>query len=278
MYKITEKRELAPGIKLIKIFAPEIAKKARAGQFVILRVDATGERIPLTLADWDQKEGSITIVFLEVGVSTKKLGRLNVGDAVLNLLGPLGNPTEAKNYGTVCVVGGGVGIAAAYPVARALKEAGNKIVSIIGARSANLLIFEEEMKKYSDELHISTDDGTRGYKGFVSDVLRDLLSKGYRFDLVYAVGPALMMKAVADVTRPYKIKTIVSLNPIMVDGMGMCGVCRVIVGGKMMFACVDGPEFDAHEVDFMELIRRQRAFIEEERLALEIFEKGGRVG
>lgn len=274
MYKIIEKRELAPGIKLIKVLAPEIAKKAKAGQFVILRVDKTGERIPLTLADWDQKEGTITLVFLEVGVSTKKLGRLNKGDVILNLLGPLGNPTEVKDYGSVCVVGGGVGIAAAYPIARALKEAGNKIVSIIGARSANLLIFEDEMKEYSDEIHVSTDDGTKGYKGFVSDLLKDLLVKGYKFDMVYAVGPALMMKAVADVTRPYKIKTIVSLNPIMVDGMGMCGACRVIVGGKTRFTCVDGPEFDAHEVDFTELIRRQRAFIEEEKKALEIFERG----
>lgn len=275
MYRITEKRELAPGIKLIKVLAPEIAKKAKAGQFVILRVDETGERIPLTLADWDRKEGTITLVFLEVGVSTKKLGKLNKNDVILNLLGPLGNPTEVKDYGSICVVGGGVGIAAAYPIARALKEAGNKIISIIGARSANLLIFEDEMKEYSDEIHISTDDGTRGYKGFVSDLLKDLLTKGYKFDMVYAVGPALMMKAVADVTRPYKIKTIVSLNPIMVDGMGMCGACRVIVGGKTRFTCVDGPEFDAHEVDFTELIRRQRAFIEEEKKALEIFEKGG---
>ncbi|MBS7605517.1 MAG: sulfide/dihydroorotate dehydrogenase-like FAD/NAD-binding protein [Candidatus Bathyarchaeia archaeon] len=274
MYKIIEKRELAPGIKLIKVLAPEIAKKAKAGQFVILRVDKTGERIPLTLADWDQKEGTITLVFLEVGVSTKKLGRLNKDDVILNLLGPLGNPTEVKDYGSVCVVGGGVGIAAAYPIARALKEAGNKIVSIIGARSANLLIFEDEMKEYSDEIYISTDDGTKGYKGFVSDLLKDLLVKGYKFDMVYAVGPALMMRAVADVTRPYKIKTIVSLNPIMVDGMGMCGACRVIVGGKTRFTCVDGPEFDAHEVDFTELVRRQRAFIEEEKKALEIFERG----
>ncbi|MEM2273137.1 MAG: sulfide/dihydroorotate dehydrogenase-like FAD/NAD-binding protein [Candidatus Bathyarchaeia archaeon] len=273
MYKITEKRELAPGIKLIKVFAPEIVKKAKAGQFVILRVDAMGERFPLTLADWDQKKGTVTLVFLEVGVSTKKLGRLNNGDAILNLLGPLGNPTEVKNYGTVCVVGGGVGVAAAYPIARAIKEAGNKIVSIIGARSANLLIFEEEMKRYSDEIYISTDDGTRGYKGFVSDLLKNLIINGYKFDMVYAVGPALMMRAVAEVTRPYKIKTIVSLNPIMVDGMGMCGACRVIVGGKTRFTCVDGPEFDAHEVDFMELIRRQRAFLEEEKIALENFEK-----
>lgn len=273
MYKIVEKRELGPGIKLIKVLAPEIARKAKAGQFVILRVDSVGERIPLTLADWDAKEGIITIVFLEVGVSTKKLGRLNNGDVIPDLLGPLGNPTEVKNYGTVCVIGGGVGIAAAYPIAKALKEAGNKVISIIGARSVNLLIFEEEMREISDELFISTDDGTKGYKGFVSDLLRDLLLKGYRFDMVYAVGPALMMRAVAEVTRPYKIKTIVSLNPIMVDGMGMCGACRVLVGGKTRFACVDGPEFDAHEVDFDELIRRQRAFINEERMALEMYEK-----
>lgn len=273
MYKIVEKRELGPGIKLIKVLAPEIARKAKAGQFVILRVDSVGERIPLTLADWDAKEGTITIVFLEVGVSTKKLGRLNNGDVIPDLLGPLGNPTEVKNYGTVCVIGGGVGIAAAYPIAKALKEAGNKVISIIGARSVNLLIFEEEMREISDELFISTDDGTKGYKGFVSDLLRDLLLKGYRFDMVYAVGPALMMRAVAEVTRPYKIKTIVSLNPIMVDGMGMCGACRVLVGGKTRFACVDGPEFDAHEVDFDELIRRQRAFINEERMALEMYEK-----
>ncbi|MEM3135007.1 MAG: sulfide/dihydroorotate dehydrogenase-like FAD/NAD-binding protein, partial [Candidatus Bathyarchaeia archaeon] len=230
----------------------------------------------LTLADWNITEGTITLVFLEVGVSTRKLGELKEGDAILDLLGPLGNPTDVRNYGTVCIVGGGVGIAAAYPIARALKRARNKVISIIGARTAKLLIFEEEMRRCSDEVHISTDDGTKGYKGFVSDVLRKLLQEGYGFDMVYAVGPAVMMRAVAEVTRSYNIKTIASLNPIMVDGMGMCGACRVTVGGKTMFACVNGPEFDAHKVDFTELIRRQMAFIQEERMALELWEANKR--
>ncbi|MEM2092146.1 MAG: sulfide/dihydroorotate dehydrogenase-like FAD/NAD-binding protein [Candidatus Bathyarchaeia archaeon] len=276
MYRIVESREIAPAVKLIRILAPEIARKAQPGQFVILRVDAMGERIPLTLVDWNITEGTITLVFLEVGVSTRKLGELKEGDAILDLLGPLGNPTDVRNYGTVCIVGGGVGIAAAYPIARALKRARNKVISIIGARTAKLLIFEEEMRRCSDEVHISTDDGTKGYKGFVSDVLRKLLQEGYGFDMVYAVGPAVMMRAVAEVTRPYNIKTIASLNPIMVDGMGMCGACRVTVGGKTMFACVNGPEFDAHKVDFTELIRRQMAFIQEERMALELWEANKR--
>ncbi|MEM2309125.1 MAG: sulfide/dihydroorotate dehydrogenase-like FAD/NAD-binding protein [Candidatus Bathyarchaeia archaeon] len=276
MYRIVESREIAPAVKLIRILAPEIARKAQPGQFVILRVDAMGERIPLTLADWNITEGTITLVFLEVGVSTRKLGELKEGDAILDLLGPLGNPTDVRNYGTVCIVGGGVGIAAAYPIARALKRARNKVISIIGARTAKLLIFEEEMRRCSDEVHISTDDGTKGYKGFVSDVLRKLLQEGYGFDMVYAVGPAVMMRAVAEVTRSYNIKTIASLNPIMVDGMGMCGACRVTVGGKTMFACVNGPEFDAHKVDFTELIRRQMAFIQEERMALELWEANKR--
>ncbi|MBS7625107.1 MAG: sulfide/dihydroorotate dehydrogenase-like FAD/NAD-binding protein [Candidatus Bathyarchaeia archaeon] len=272
MYKIVERKDLAPRIKLVKVLAPEISRKARPGQFVILRVDERGERFPLTIADWDPKDGTITLVFLEVGVSTRKLGELREGDVILDILGPLGNPTEIKSHSVVCVVGGGVGIAAAYPIARAFKSAGNKVISIIGARSANLLIFEEEMRAFSDELYISTDDGTKGYKGFVSDVLRVLIQKGYRFDMVYAVGPAMMMKAVADVTRPYGIKTIASLNPIMVDGMGMCGACRVMVGGKTRFACVDGPEFDAHEVDFDELIKRQMTFFREEKDALKYWE------
>ncbi|MEM1990671.1 MAG: sulfide/dihydroorotate dehydrogenase-like FAD/NAD-binding protein [Candidatus Bathyarchaeia archaeon] len=272
MYKIVEKRELAPRIKFLKVFAPEIAKKAQPGQFIILRVDERGERFPLTLADWNKEDGTITLVFLEVGVSTRKLGELKKDEMILDILGPLGNPTETKNYGVVCVIGGGVGIAAAYPIARALKEAGNKVVSIIGARTAELLIFEKEIMMFSDEFYVSTDDGTRGYKGFVSDVLKMLIQKEYRFDLIYAVGPAVMMRSVAEVTRPYKIKTVVSLNPIMVDGMGMCGACRVTVGGKTRFACVDGPEFDAHEVDFGELIRRQTAFLSEEKMALEFWE------
>lgn len=273
MYRIVKKKELAPNIKMIEVLAPHVAEKAQPGQFVIVRVDEKGERIPLTLVDWDNARGTITLIFLEVGVSTKKLGKLNEGDAVLDVAGPLGNPSEIKNFGVVCMVGGGVGIAAAYPITRALKEANNKVVSIIGARTAGLLILEEEMRGFSDELYVSTDDGTKGYKGFVSDVLSELIKKGYAFNLVYAIGPAVMMRAVARVTKPYNIKTIVSLNPIMVDGMGMCGVCRVTVGGRTMFACVDGPEFDAHEVDFDELIKRQMSFLAEERMALEKFEK-----
>jgi len=272
MYQIVAKKELAPNIKLVEIWAPEIAEKAQPGQFVILRVDEKGERFPLTLVDWNKRKGTITLIFLEVGVSTKKLGMLREGEAVLDVAGPLGNPSEIRNYGTVGVVGGGVGTASAYPIARALKEAGNKVISIIGAKTAELLILESEMGKVSDELHISTDDGTKGQKGFVSDVLKMLIQKGYRFNLTYAIGPAVMMRAVAEVTRPYAIKTIVSLNPIMVDGMGMCGACRVTVGGETKFACVDGPEFDAHIVDFGELIKRQMSFVAEEKMALEAWE------
>lgn len=272
VYRIVKKEELAPNIKAVEVLAPHVAEKAQPGQFVILRVDDKGERIPLTLVDWNSARGTITLIFLEVGVSTRKLGELNKGDAVLDVAGPLGNPSEIKKFGIVCMVGGGVGIAAAYPITRALKEANNKVISIIGAKTAGLLILEEEMRKFSDELHVSTDDGTKGYKGFVSDVLSELIKKGYAFNLVYAIGPAVMMRAVANVTKPCNVKTIVSLNPIMVDGMGMCGVCRVTVGGKTRFACVDGPEFDAHEVDFAELIKRQMSFLAEEKAALEKFE------
>jgi len=272
MYKIITKMELAPKIKLIEIHAPEIAEKAQAGQFVILRVDEKGERFPLTLVDWDYQKGTITLIFLEIGVSTKKLGELESQDEILDVAGPLGNPSEIRHYGSVCVIGGGVGTISAYPIARALKEAGNKVISIIGAKSAELLILEDEMGKISDELYISTDDGTKGQKGFVSDVLKLLIEKGHTFNLIYAIGPAVMMRAVAEVTRPYNIKTIVSLNSIMVDGVGMCGACRVTVGGETRFACVDGPEFDAHEVDFGELIKRQMMYLSEEKLALERWE------
>lgn len=272
MNEIVVKKELAPNIKLIEVNSPEIAEKAQPGQFVILRVDEKGERFPLTLVDWDKQKGTITLIFLEVGVSTKKLGTLQVGDKILDIVGPLGVPSEIKQYGQVCVIGGGVGTASAYPIIRALKRMGNKVVSIIGARTAQLLILEDKIGEVSDELYISTDDGTKGQKGFVTDVLSKLVQNGYRFDLIYAIGPAVMMRAVARVTKQYGIKTIVSLNPIMVDGMGMCGACRVTVGGKTKFACVDGPEFDAHEVDFDELIKRQRMFLAEEKLSLKLWE------
>ena len=272
-YKILDKQELTPQIKQVKINAPEIAEKAKAGQFVILRVDDEGERIPLTLAAWENTTGTITLIFQEVGVSTKKLGCLQVRDEILNIAGPLGKPSEVKNYGLAAVVCGGVGTAAAYPIAKALKEAGNTVVSIIGARTEGLLILEEEMKQVSDELYISTDDGSKGRKGFVSDTLKSLIEQKYQFDIVYAIGPPLMMRTTSEVTRPYGIKTIVSLNPIMVDGMGMCGACRVSVGGLTKFACIDGPEFDAHSTNFEELIRRLRVYPPEERLALDFQEK-----
>lgn len=275
MYQIVGKKELAQKIKLVEIHAPEIAEKAQAGQFVILRIDERGERIPLTLVDWDAQKGTITLIFLEVGASTEKLGTLEVGETVSNVAGPLGNPSEITYYGLVGVLGGGVGTASAFPIVRALKKVGNKVIAIIGAKTAGLLILKDAIGRIADELFISTDDGTEGQKGFVSDVLKTLIQNGYKFDIVYAIGPTLMMRAVAETTRPYNIKTIVSLNPIMVDGMGMCGACRVTVGGKTRFACVDGPEFDAHQVDFGELLKRQMVFLSEEKLALQRLQSGG---
>ena len=268
-FMVLSKKELAPQIKRIVVSAPLIAKKAKAGQFVILRVDERGERFPLTLVDWNPDKGTITLIFQEVGVSTRKLGKLNSGDYIEDIVGPLGNPTEIDKYGHVAVVGGGVGTALIYPWVRSLKKAGNHITTIIGARSANLLLLEKELSELSDEIYISTDDGTKGVKGFTSDVLKSLLEKGEKFNLVMAAGPVPMMRAIAEVTRPYGIKTIVSLNPIMVDGTGMCGGCRVTVGGETKFACVDGPEFDAHKVDFRELMNRLRTYQEEERIAFQ---------
>ena len=269
-HKIIAKKELAPKIKLLEIEAPEIAAKAQAGQFVILRLDEAGERFPLTLVDWNTKKGTITLIFLEVGVSTERLGQLKEQDMILDIVGPLGKPSEIKkNDNMVCVIGGGVGTASAYPIARAFKEAGSKVIAIIGAKTAGMLILEDQMIKVSDELVISTDDGTKGQKGFVSDALKKLVEKGYKFDAVYAIGPTVMMRAVAETTRPFGLKTIVSLNPIMVDGMGMCGACRVTIGGSTRFACVDGPEFDAHQVDFGELLKRQMAYLSEEKMALQ---------
>ena len=267
MYVILEKKVFAPTIKMLKIRAPEIAKKAKAGQFVIIRIDEKGERFPLTLADWEPEEGTITLVFLEVGVSTTKLGALETGDEILDLNGPLGTPSDIKDYGSVAVVCGGVGTAAAYPIAKALKEAGNRVVSILGARTEKLLILEDELRGYSDELYVSTDDGSKGHKGFVSDVLKMLIEKEQQFDLVYAIGPPLMMRATVNVAKVYSIRTIVSLNPIMVDGCGMCGACRVTVGETTKFACVDGPEFDGNIVNFDELIKRLRAYQSQEEQA-----------
>jgi len=270
--EIVLKETLAPDVKLVKVKAPLIAKKAKSGQFIILRSDEDGERIPLTLIDWDPREGTITLVFKETGASTKKLGTLEVGDGVHDLVGPLGNSSEIKFCGKVCVIGRGAAIAAAYERAKKLREIGNDVTAIISARTANLLIYKEDMKKISDRFCIVTDDGSEGVKGYANDILQNLLASGEKFDLVYTVGAATLMRTVSEVTKPHGIKTIVSLNSLMVDGTGMCGCCRVTVGGKPMFTCVDGPEFDAHLVDFEEFRARIHTYDREEKIALQHIE------
>lgn len=261
MFKIVEKKVLSPTVKQFAMAAPQIAKKCQPGQFVIIRIDDEGERVPLTIADFDREKGTITLLFQEVGASTQQLGRLDEGESILDIAGPLGNPTHIEKMGTVVCIGGGIGTAPVYPIARAMKAAGNRVISIIGARTAELLIFEDEMKNASDELYVTTDDGSKGIKGFVTDVLKRLIDDEEKLAEVMAIGPVVMMRGVAEVTRPYKIPTVVSLNPIMVDGTGMCGGCRVAVGNESKFACVDGPEFDAHQVDFNTLIARQKMYI-----------------
>jgi len=275
--QIIMKRNIAQKIVEMKVYNPEIASKVKAGQFIIVRVREECERIPLTVADWDVNMGTITIVFQEVGVSTYKLGKLNIGERIMDVAGPLGNPSEIDNFGTVICVGGGVGIPAIYPIARELKRAGNRVISIIGARSRDLLVYEEEMRSVSDELRITTDDGSKGRRGFVSDELRDILNSGLKVDRVITVGPAIMMKTCAEITKPYNIKTIASLNPIMVCGMGMCAACRVEVDGKTRFVCFEGPEFDAHKVNFNILLMRLNAYKAEEQRALKIYIEEGDV-
>ena len=271
---ILHKERLIPGktSKLV-LHAPQIAQKARPGHFVMLRVSPTGERIPLTIADTDPAQGTITIVYLVMGKTTAMLEELNQGDAVLDVCGPLGHPTHTEKHGTVICVGGGTGIAAMHHIAKGHARVGNRVVGIIGARSKDLLLFEKELASFVDELLISTDDGSYGHKGLVTDLLRDRLEKDKAVFEVVAVGPVPMMAAVAETTRPFGVKTTVSLNPIMVDGIGMCGACRVSVGGKTKFACVDGPEFDGHEVDFPELRRRLAAYREQERISLEAYQR-----
>ena len=273
MFAITEARLLAPDVKLLRIDAPRIARRRRAGQFVIVRVNAEhGERIPLTIADSDAEAGTVTLIVQGVGKTPKLLNMLEAGDAIADIVGPLGEPSEIRNFGTAVVVGGGVGTAIAYPTAVALKQAGNHTIGIVGARSKELLILEQEMRETTDELYLMTDDGSYGEHGFVTQKLEQLIAAGKTIDHVLAIGPIPMMKAVADVTRPPGIETIVSLNPIMVDGTGMCGGCRVIVGGESKFACVDGPEFDAHQVDFTILAQRNTLYRGRETHALEEFE------
>ena len=271
MNEILLKERYSDLVFMMQISAPHVARKAQAGQFIIIRTHEEGERLPLTIADFDREKGTLEIVVQEVGKGTKVLGAMEVGQSILDLTGPLGKPTHIGQVGTVCCIGGGVGIAAVHPVARAFKQAGNQVVSIIGARNKSLLFWEDRMGVASDELIVTTDDGSYAKKGFVTDRLNELVAAGRKIDEIFAVGPTVMMRAVANATRPHGIKTYVSLNPIMVDGTGMCGGCRVVVGGKTKFACVDGPDFDAHEVDFAILMARQRQYLDHEKKASESF-------
>lgn len=271
MFKIQKAQLLAPGITRFVIEAPRIARKQQPGQFVIIRIYENGERIPLTIESSDATSGTINIVVQAVGKTTHMLHGLKAGDSLADVVGPLGKPSEITKFGTVVVVGGGVGTAMAYPTASALKRAGNDVISILGARNKELMILEKEMRAVSDTLIVTTDDGSYGLKGFVTDWLRELIQRGTQIDLVLAVGPVVMMRAIAELTRPAGIRTMVSLNPIMIDGTGMCGGCRVLVDGKSQFACVDGPEFEAHRVNFDVLVQRNAMYREAERRSMEEF-------
>ena len=273
MFKIIHANFIAPGVKRFVVEAPRIARKHQPGQFVILRLSASGERIPLTIERVDRERGTINMVVQSVGKTTNLLNLLGTGDGILDIVGPLGKPSEIRQFGTVVVMGGGVGTAMAYPTTAALKAAGNHVISIVGARSKNLMILEDEMRAVSDVLMITTDDGSYADKGFVTDKLRSLIQNGVRIDLVLAVGPIPMMRAVAEMTRGEHIPTVVSLNPIMIDGTGMCGGCRVLVEGKSEFACVDGPEFDAHRVDFAVLVQRNSMYREAEQRSMQEFQQ-----
>jgi ferredoxin--NADP+ reductase len=278
MFEILKRHEMADGtVVMNEISAPKIAAKARPGQFVILKATETGERIPLTMADTDPKKGTITVIYQVVGKSTALFRGMQVGEKYQDVIGPLGQPTHLEKLGKVACVGGGTGIAVLHPITRALKEIGNYVYAVIGARTKDLLILEDKMKAASHELEVCTDDGTYGHHGFVTDVLRDLLERE-NIKLVVGIGPVPMMKFLCKLTAEYGVKTLVSLNPIMVDGTGMCGCCRVTVGGKTRFACVDGPEFDGHAVDFDELAKRLDAYKEEERIAYEKFMKERQAG
>lgn len=263
-YEILYKKELCTNQYEIRVKAPFITKNAKAGQFIILRTDKNSERIPLTIADYDRQNEILTIVYMAVGYTTKKLASLDVGDEIEDIVGPLGVPTHIKNYGTVICVAGGYGAAPCYLIAKAFKEAGNKVHMVMGARTKDLIFWQDKMKNACNELHITTDDGTLGTKGFTTQVAKEIIDSE-KVDYVIAVGPMPMMRAVAELTRPYGIKTEASMNPIMVDGTGMCGACRVTVGGKVKFACVDGPDFDAHLIDFDEVINRTKIYKQEEK-------------
>ena len=264
MFQIVAKRQLNSAVTLMEIQAPFIAKKVKAGQFIIFRLDEHGERVPLTVADYDREKGTITIIFQAVGRSTKMLAEMEVGDNILDFVGPLGVPTHLDGIKKACVIGGGVGCAIAYPQAKALHEMGAQVDMIAGFRSKDIVILEDEMKAVSTNFIMTTDDGTYGKKGFVTDRLKELLEAGNQYDVVIAIGPIPMMKFVSATTKPYGIKTIVSMNPIMIEGTGMCGGCRVTVGGQIKFACVDGPDFDGHQVDFDELMKRNAFYKKQE--------------
>ena len=271
MHKILRKQQLSQDICLVEFEAEDITKAAKPGQFVILRVDEKGERFPLTIYDFNKEKGTITVVCQAVGVSTRKLCALNKDNDILDVAGPLGHPTKMEKIGKIICIGGGVGAAEAYPIARAYKQAGNDVTVIIGSRTKELLICEEELKSLGVKVYITTDDGSYGRKGFVTDILKELISKD-KYDLVYAIGPVVMMKAVSDMTKPHNIKTSVSLNSIMVDGTGMCGCCRIRYNNESKFTCVDGPEFNGHLVDFDELLNRQNRFLNKEKQALEHYQ------
>jgi ferredoxin--NADP+ reductase len=271
MFEILEKERIGPGVNRAVISAPDIARAHKPGQFIILRTQENGERIPLTVADKDAEKGTITLVWQEVGVTTYYLGTMCPGEKLQDLCGPLGKPTHVEKFGTVVGVGGGIGVAPLYPITKAMHDAGNHVITIVGARTEGLLIMTDEMKKVSDETLISTDDGSFGIHGFVTQVLQGLIDKGTKIDLCVAIGPVPMMRAVVKVTKAANVPTVVSLNPVMVDGTGMCGACRVEVGGKTMFGCVDGPEFDGHEVDFDLLMKRLAMYKGQELIALNKF-------
>ena len=271
MYKILLKEDLVPNVHLYKIEAPAVAKKAQPGQFVIIRIDEQGERIPLTVADWDREEGSVTIIVMEVGTTTRRLARLGTGDYIFDFVGPLGLPTHIEKYGTVVCVAGGFAVAPIMPIARAMKQAGNKVISIMGARNKDLLFWENELRAVSDQLVVTTDDGSYARKGLVTEPLKELLESDGKIDRVIAIGPSVMMKFCAKTTEPFGVHTIVSLNPIMVDGTGMCGCCRVSVDDVTRFACVDGPDFDGHKVDWDLLMARQCTYLDEEKCSCDQF-------
>lgn len=268
--EILEKQQLSKGVFKMVLSGPKIAKKRKAGQFVVIRIHEQGERIPLTIADADPEKGTVTIIFQMIGKSTRHLADLNVGNTILDLIGPLGKPTHVENFGTVACIGGGIGIAPLYPITQAMKNAGNHVISIIGARSKEVLIMQDQMKAVSDEMIESTDDGSYGFKGFVSQALEErYLKSGKKIDLVVAIGPVPMMRSVCEVTRKYDVPTVVSLNSIMVDATGMCGACRVSVGGNTRFVCVDGPEFDGHQVDFKQLMDRLCIYQDDEKESID---------